>query len=62
MELVLKTKQGWWPPKKHISTLNKLPEIIRLLQGHSHKEEHGLVSLLKDGFLTIPKRKWKTEN
>lgn len=42
--------------------MNKLPQNARLRQAYSQKEEHGSVSLLKEWFLTIPKRKWNTEN
>ena len=48
--------------EKHVSTVNKLPQNAKVPQAHSQKEEHGSVSLLKDWFLTIPKRKWNIES
>lgn len=62
MELMLKTKTTTGTVAKHVSTVNKLLQNAKVLQAHSQKEEYGLVSLLKDWFLTIPKRKWNIKN
>lgn len=62
MELTLKTKTTTGTVAKPVSTVNKLLQNAKVPQAHSQKEEHGLVSLLKDWFLTIPKRKWNIKN